>query len=94
MLDFLTTTVDYRSTSDIGDFRIGTSPVEGVLWRGWYSSAIGLFAIGKSPIGMPPFLPGNNYRRVVFTLPDYLDTFRLEPELSDFVLPIPEGWAS
>jgi hypothetical protein len=78
--------------SDIGDFAIGNSPIEGQYVRGPYSSKIGLFCIGRSPIGLT-FTPIPDRRRVVFTLPEYPDEFDA-PDLEDaFVLPVPENWS-
>lgn len=78
--------------TDIGDFSIGVSPIEGPFRRGSYSSAIGFFMIGHSPIGLA-YMPVPDRRRVIFLLPEYPDEMVL-PELEDaFMLPAPEGWA-
>jgi len=78
--------------TDIGDLIIGVSPIEGPFRRGSYSSAIGLFVIGHSPIGLV-YVPNPDRRRVVFLLPEYPDQFEM-PELEDaFALPAPEGWS-
>lgn len=79
--------------SDIGDFEIGFSPIEGRYHRGSCSSAIGLFCIGCSPIGME-FVPVPDRRRVIFQLPEWIGDFDMPEPDNQFVLPIPEGWAS
>jgi len=86
--------LDNSSISDIGDFTTGISPIEGdLLTSSVYSSKIGLFCIGRSPIGLY-FVPVPDRRRVVFPLPRYPEVF-VTPDLMDmFKLPRPEGWAS
>lgn len=84
---------DNTSISDIGDFDIGVSPIEGVpLVRSNYSSRIGLICVGRSPIGLH-FMPVPDRRRVVFKLPDYPDAFELPEPENVFALPEPEGWS-
>jgi hypothetical protein len=85
--------LDNSSISDIGDFTTGISPIEGdLLTSSVYSSKIGLFCIGRSPIGLY-FVPIPDRRRVVFLLPEYPDTFAV-PVLEDaFALPAPESWS-
>lgn len=61
-------------------------------YRGPYSSKIGLFAIGRSPINVP-FVPVPDNRRVVFSLPEYQDTFELPEAEERFAVPEPEGWS-
>jgi hypothetical protein len=84
---------DNTSISDIGDFDVGISPIEGgLLSSSVYSSRIGLFVINRSPVGLH-FIPVPDRRRVVFLLPEYPDQFAT-PDLEDtFKLPAPEGWS-
>ena len=84
---------DNTSISDIGDFDVGISPIEGgLLTSSIYSSRIGLFVINRSPIGLH-FVPIPDRRRVVFLLPEYEAGFELPDSEDAFVLPAPESWS-